>query len=135
MSRVFQLAASIILVGVVVMVVGDIWYLSASSDYASADTRWIAAFEDSDNEGMVDALWDQHDSQSDMTFAGTVFDFGFLAVALGLAAMAYGLYHKDRPPAQYHPAYHQPEYPVGIPPRSYVYPSQEYPQPPPGQRH
>ncbi len=133
MSRTFQVAWYVVLVSVVVIVVANVWYLSAMGDYTSAETRYIASYDSYDMRGMVSALWDMHNAQADIILAGVVFDMGFVLMAFGIALIAYGLYEREQPRQMPMPAYYPPQYPYPVPPPGYQY-QPPYQQPPPEQR-
>jgi len=130
MNRTFKVAWYIVVLGIVVMIVGEVWHLSANGDYGSAETRYIAASDDYDHESMVEAQWDMHSAETDMTLARTIFDFGFIGVALGIALIAYGLHERQYPQPMPMLVHYRPENSGQGPPPEYY-----YPQPPPGQRH
>ena len=131
--KTFQVAAVIALTGIVVMVVGEVWSLSAANDYTSAETRQIAAYEDSDENAYIQASWDMHNAWNSNILASTVFDFGFIVVALGVAVIAFGLHERENPAPQRAYYYPQaaPSYPVGYPPQGYPPPGYQYPPPQP----
>ena len=133
MLRTFELAWYIVVLGIVVMIGGDLWYVSASGDYTSAESVYIASSDNYNHDAIVGALWDMHNAQGDMLLASLIFDLGFLGVAIGVGLIAYGLHERDRPQPMPTPSYYPSPYPMPAPPPGYQYPPQ-YPQTPPGQQ-
>lgn len=104
-------AVYVIVIGVVLMVIGQAWGLMAESNFQKAYKDEIVAYDQSDIQNYVNALWDEYDALNSRNMADLVFSLGLIVAFLGIAILAWGMIPPK--PVLVQQMYAQPQYPPG----------------------
>ena len=124
MNRNAKVAVSVLLIGIVLMGIGEAWYSFASSQYQSASKDGITAYDSADSQDYINAMWDQYDAQNSMIVADALFSIGMIVALLSFAVLIIGMIPpQPTAPQQMYPLpmYPQPQYPANVPPPGYQY--------------
>jgi hypothetical protein len=104
-------AVYVLLIGVVLMVIGQAWALVAESNYRSGMKDEITAYDQGDSTDYINALWDEYEAQNSMFLASDVFSIGMIVAVLGIAVLVWGMIPPR--PVLVQQVYAQPQYPPG----------------------